>query len=155
MFKDTNNTALVVRRMTAATGHRAIAGIFSPKNEEQAAKLGHQELGTRAPGSKQRQTVAPAFDQGEDAVVRELAANLDDAVDGSLAPQLVAELTAETLANNIRARIESNTPPPLEDATLAARRRRGITGTRTLVASGDMLKAIEHDVRDGEGSSDG
>lgn len=155
MFKDTDNTVLVGRRIAVALGHRAIAGIFSPKNEEQAAKLGYQEFPTSAPGSKQRQTVAPAFDQGEEGVVRDLAANLDDAVDGSLAPQLVAELTAETLANNIRARIESNTPPPLEDATLAARRRRGITGTRTLVAGGDMLAAIEHDVRDGEGGSDG
>lgn len=155
MFKDTDNTSLITRRLNGATGRRAIAGIFSPGREEEAAKLGYQEFSTRAPGSVQRQTVAPAFDQGEEGVVRDLAANIDDAVDGSLTPGLVPELTAQMLADNIRERIESNTPPPLQESTKAARRHRGITGTRTLIAAGDMLKAVEHDVRDGAGDDDG
>lgn len=50
--------------------------------------------------------------------------------------------------NGIRNRINSNIPPPLKPATLAARRRRGRTGTKTLIDSGQLRNSITYVVRD-------
>lgn len=50
--------------------------------------------------------------------------------------------------NGIRARINSNIQPPLKPATLAARRRRGRTGTRTLVDKASMRNSVTYAVKD-------
>lgn len=149
MFQDTDNTDKVRKVIRGVHGTHAIAGIFSPDKAHLAERLSWQEFGTTQPGSVQRQTVAPAFDKGEAAVVRALAEDLSDALDGTLPAAEVPERMAITLAANIRERIESNTPPELAESTKAARRRRGNTSTQTLVDSGDMLGAIEHKVTGG------
>ena len=84
--------------------------------------------------------------------MRALAGDLSDALDGTLAPDEVAENTAKALAANIRERLESNTPPALAESTLAARRRRGNNSTDTLIDTRDMFDAVEHAVREGEDS---
>jgi len=50
--------------------------------------------------------------------------------------------------NGLRARVNSNIQPPLKPATLAARRRRGRTGTRTLVDTASMRNSLTYVVRD-------
>jgi phage gpG-like protein len=50
--------------------------------------------------------------------------------------------------NGIRNKINSNIPPPLKPATLAARRRRGRTGTRTLIDTGSLRNSITYVVKD-------
>ncbi len=50
--------------------------------------------------------------------------------------------------NGLRARVNSNIQPPLKPATLAARRRKGRTGTRTLVSGGELRNAFTYVVRD-------
>jgi hypothetical protein len=50
--------------------------------------------------------------------------------------------------NGIRKRINSNIPPPLKPATLAARRRRGRTGTRTLIDSSQMRSSVTYVLKD-------
>lgn len=49
--------------------------------------------------------------------------------------------------NSIRAKINSNIGPVLAEATLAARRRRGRTGTNTLVDTGQLRNSITYVVR--------
>lgn len=169
-FTDTDHFPDVFRRLRGAD-LTAVAGIFSPEKAEEAEKLTYQEFGTKVRSESafqkdateatgavrvpQRQTVAPAFDEGEDEIVEDIADGLYDVIRGAWYGDKLAERTAETLADNIRARIESNTPPPLAESTLAARRRRGNNSTQTLVDEGDMLKAIEHTVVRGEFNADG
>src|SRR5689334_14381107 len=50
--------------------------------------------------------------------------------------------------NGLRAMVNSNIQPTLTPATLAARRRRGRTGTRTLVDRGEMRNSLTYVVRD-------
>jgi len=50
--------------------------------------------------------------------------------------------------NGIRNKINSNIPPPLKPATLAARRRRGRTGNRSLVDTAQMRNSITYIVKD-------
>jgi hypothetical protein len=50
--------------------------------------------------------------------------------------------------NGLRARINSNIPPALNPATLAARRRRGRTGTRTLVDTSQFRNSFTYVVKD-------
>jgi len=50
--------------------------------------------------------------------------------------------------NGLRAMVNSNIPPALKPATLAARRRRGRTGTRTLVDSAQMRNSLTYVVKD-------
>lgn len=49
--------------------------------------------------------------------------------------------------NGIRAKINSNIQPPLKPATLAARRRRGRRGTRTLIDTAQLRNSITYVVK--------
>jgi phage gpG-like protein len=50
--------------------------------------------------------------------------------------------------NGLRKQINSNIQPPLKPATLAARRRRGRTGKRTLIDSGQLRNSLTYVVKD-------
>ena len=50
-------------------------------------------------------------------------------------------------ASSIKNRINSNTPPPLAESTLAKRRARGVTRTNTLVDTGPMRNSITYVIR--------
>lgn len=50
--------------------------------------------------------------------------------------------------NGIRNKINSNIPPALKPATLAARRRRGRTGTRTLIDTSQLRSSLTYVVKD-------
>ncbi len=50
--------------------------------------------------------------------------------------------------NGLRAMVNSNIQPALKPATLAARRRRGRTGTRTLIDTGQMKNSLTYVARD-------
>lgn len=131
----------------------ARVGIFGDEHAEEAVHLLWAEFGTKVDGKKRepaRPTLTAAFDSqvGRTAdLMRDGAvALLDGKVrDGKAALDPVAFRLAEVH----RSHVLSNTPPPLKPATLANRRRRGVTSTATLVDSGAMLKAIAHEVKDG------
>ena len=127
----------------------ARVGIFGDEHAEEAVHLLWAEFGT-VRGEPARPTLTTAFDSqaGRTAdLMRDGAvALLDGKVrDGKAALDPVAFRLAEVH----RSHVLSNTPPPLKPATLANRRRRGVTSTATLVDSGEMLKAIAHEVKDG------
>lgn len=124
------------------------AGIMD--DEENASKLAFAEFGTvTAPA---RPTVTPAF--GRD-VEANLGAALGRAVDAaargvvSLDGQDIVGEVVDSIAEKIRANIDSNTPPPLAEATIANRQRRGNSSTATLVDTGDMRGAVRSETRRG------
>lgn len=70
------------------------------------------------------------------------------ALDGNESGTMKALVSAGVIAeNSVKAKINSNISPELADATLAARRRRGVTRTDTLVDTGGMRNAVTSVVR--------
>lgn len=133
-----------LRRMSAS----AAAGAH---DEENAKKLAFAEFGTvNAPA---RPAMSAAVDRSQGAVfasvTRKVAAVFDGQTRSGVA--IVTDVGAD-LAELVRDEIGNNTPPPLAESTIAARRRRGNTSTRTLVDSGDMQRSIKVETREGEDS---
>ena len=50
--------------------------------------------------------------------------------------------------SGVKARINSNIPPPLAASTLASRRRRGHSGTRTLIETAQFRNSVTHILRE-------
>jgi phage gpG-like protein len=67
--------------------------------------------------------------------------------DSNKAAQRLEE-TGLIAQNGLRAMVNSNIQPPLKPATLAARRRRGRTGERTLVDTASMRNSLTYVVKD-------
>ena len=133
-----------VSRLSAS----AVVGVID--DEENATHLDWAERGT--PTSKPRPTLSAATDR--------LARPINDAIKRRVVDVLSAKrtMTGETilaevgsmLAEEVRDAIDGNTPPnPLAASTLAARRRRGVFTTRTLVDTGTMRLAIKVDTKPG------
>ena len=128
----------------------ASAVVGAVDDEENATKLAYSEFGTRT--APPRPTLSAATDR--------LARPINDAIRRRVVDVLSAKrtMTGETilgevgamLAEETRDAIDGNTPPnPLAASTLAARRRRGVFTTRTLVDTGKMRLAIKVDTKPG------
>lgn len=81
--------------------------------------------------------VTPQLQKGVEAA-------LDGDVDGAERRMAAAGLLAQ---NSVRARINSGISPELKDSTLAARRRRGRTGTVPLIDTGQLRNSITYVIR--------
>jgi hypothetical protein len=89
-----------------------------------------------------RPTLEPGIEDAKD----KIAGRFEDGAKGALDGRKSAVLDNMTAAGleavtAVKMRIRSNTPPPLKDATLAARRRRGHTSTQTLIETGAYLNS--------------
>lgn len=113
-------------------------------DEKNASKLAWAEFGTRT-GEPPRPTISVATDKARTSIERAVAKRVGDVFDGksSATGRDVLQKVGDDLAELIQEQIDSNTQPALAKSTLAARRRAGITGDRTLVASGEMLRNIK------------
>jgi len=111
-------------------------------DEVNATKLAYQEFGTEhAPA---RPTLSATTDRAEGDVNAAIKRRVKDIIDGKRSIDgrtLLAEVGG-MLAEQVREAIDNNTPPPLADSTLAARRSRGNDSTRTLVDTGAMRASI-------------
>lgn len=95
----------------------------------------------------------PFMEPGIQSVSRQIEQKLLSAGQSVLdGDALKAELRLEEVGliaqNGLRAKINSNIQPALKPATLAARRRRGITGTRTLIDTGQLRNSLTYVVKD-------
>lgn len=113
-------------------------------DSENASKLHWAEFGTRT-GEPPRPTVSVATDRARTSIERAIARKVGEVFDGKskATGREVLEKVGADLAEQIQEQIDSDTPKPLTKSTLAARRRAGITGTRTLVATGEMMGSIK------------
>jgi phage gpG-like protein len=80
----------------------------------------------------------------EESLQRAGVAALDGNPDKMMQSLHAAGIKASTSVKN---KINSNIPPPLGESTLAARRRRGRTGTKTLIDTGQLRNSITYVVR--------
>lgn len=119
----------------------ARVGALDPTN---AQKLAFAEFGTSR-GEPPRPTVSVATDKARASIERAVAKRVGEVFDGksSATGRDVLQKVGSDLAEQMQETIDSNVQPPLAKSTLAARRRAGITGERTLVATMEMLKSIK------------
>jgi phage gpG-like protein len=94
----------------------------------------------------------PFMEPGIESAKREISEGFQKAGVAALegkADQMMKSLHALGIkvVSAIRNKINSDIPPPLGRATLAARRRRGRTGTKTLVDTGQLRNSITYVVR--------
>lgn len=114
-----------------------------------AALLYIHENGAPEVGIPARPTLKPGIKDARQEIERRLRLAGTAAMDGK--PQSVRNQFAaagQAGASAVKARINSNTPPPLAPATLAARKRRGVKRTNTLVDTGQMRNAVTYVVRE-------
>ena len=99
-------------------------------------------------GIPARPTTGPGVRDAKTEIERRLRLAGTAALDGK--PQsVVNQFNAAGMAGAaaIKNRINSNTPPPLKPGTIAARKRRGVKRTNTLVDTGQMRNAVTYVVR--------
>lgn len=131
----------IIRDLTRMHGSAAVGAL----DEENARKLLFSEFGTVT--APPRPTLSVATDAARPSIDRAIASKVGAVLDGKSSATGVQILGAvgRDLAEQVRERIDNNTPPELAPSTLATRRRRG-QGDRTLVASGDMMRSIDVEV---------
>ena len=113
-----------------------------------AALLYIHENGAPEVGIPARPTMGPGIRDARIEIERRLGMAGTAALEGRPSSVLNQFRTAGNAgAMAVKARINSNTPPPLKPGTLAARRRRGVMRTNTLVDTGQMRNAVTYVVR--------
>jgi hypothetical protein len=119
----------------------AIVGVID--DEENASHLFWAEFGTTR-GEPPRPTLTVTTDRLAPAIFRAERAALGRILDGkdhhSTGQEILADVGRD-LAEEVQDAIDNNPAPPLAASTLAARRRAG-QGDRSLVATGEMRKSI-------------
>lgn len=137
---------ILLRHLKRASSSVAVGAL----DGETARKLSYSEFGTvREPA---RPTLTAATDRAEASIFRAVDRKVHALLDGrATTGRAIMQEVGNELAELVRDEIGNNTPPPLADFTIAARRRRGNFIERTLVDSGDMQRGIKAEVRDGEG----
>lgn len=128
----------VRRNLAAADGVRVDAGLFS---EEQASKAAYAELGTKH--MKPRPWMSVAADSNMPKIGSEAGKAVGEVADLKATPEAAADRVGKFMANLIRDVIDKQRVggDPLKRSTI---RRKG--HARKLIDSGDMRKAITHEV---------
>lgn len=104
--------------------------------------------GSPAQNIPARPTLEPGIRDAREKIVN----NMEYGAKGALDGRKIAVLDSLTAAgieaqSAVRARIRSNTPPPLKPKTIAARIRRGFPSTNTLIETGAFLQSHTFVVR--------
>lgn len=118
-------------------------GSTSPINN---AAIGYiQEKGSPAKNIPARPFLVPGVKDAQDEAVDHLKNGAAQAIHGNDAG-LDKELNAAGLIaqSAVKKKMSSNVPPKLADSTLAARRRRGVTRTDTLVDTGNLQNHVTY-----------
>lgn len=113
------------------------------------AALGYiHENGSPAQNIPARPWLVPGVLDEEAPICEQLRKGADAAIDGDMQEAERRLGNAGTLARDAaKSKINSNIHPPLSSRTLAARRRRGVTRTNTLVDTGKFRNAVNYVIK--------
>jgi hypothetical protein len=106
------------------------------------------ENGSPAANIPARPHLVPGVQAAEEKYVPHLQKAVEAALDGDL-PRAEKRMASAGLVaqNSVRAKINSNIQPKLSESTLAARRRRGVTRTDTLVDTAQYRNSTIYVIR--------
>ena len=113
------------------------------------AALGYiHNFGLPSKNIPQRQFLEPGILNASDGISVRMEKAAQGALDGdSTAVKNNLSATGIIATSSVKMKISSNIPPPLAESTLAARRRRGRTGTKTLIDTGQLRNSISFVIR--------
>lgn len=152
-----DNFAAIMAQMTALSKGDVLVGIPADETERQKgdpitnAALGYiHEMGAPAANIPARPWLVPGIKNAQDKISTRLGAAMRAALLQNAAER-DRQLHAAGLiaASAAKAMINSNIAPALADATLAARRARGVTRENTLVDTGQLRNSVTYVVREG------
>jgi hypothetical protein len=113
------------------------------------AAIGYiQETGSPANNLPARPFLVPGVASAQDKTLPQMQKAVEAALDGDL-PRAEKRMASAGLVaqNSVRAKINSGIAPQLKASTLAARRRRGRTGTVPLIDTGQLRNSITYVIR--------
>jgi len=153
MTKD--NVSVVLRSIQQLASNEVLIGIPASTTERQDgepinnATIGYiQETGSPVNNMPARPFLVPGVESAQKAATDELKKGADDAMDGNAQAADKALHRAGIVASNaVKAKINAGIAPELAPSTLAARRRRGRTGTTPLIDTGSLRNAITYVLR--------
>ena len=152
-----NRTADVLKGLKLLTETRVYAGVPATKagrDETEGQPVNNAELmyihefGDPVSNIPARPVVRPAIEKAQREIVAQLRNAGGDALSGKLdnVPKRF-EATGLIAQNAMRERITTGPFVPLKPATIAARKRRGRTGTKPLIDTGQLRRALTYVVR--------
>lgn len=154
-FIKTDRLKEVLQSISGLVDKQVLVGIpdSSPERKDDEplsnAAIGYiQETGSPANNLPARPFLVPGVASAEEKTVPQLQKAVEAALDGDL-PRAEKRMASAGLAaqNSVRAKINSGIAPQLKASTLAARRRRGRTGTVPLIDTGQLRNSITYVIR--------
>lgn len=146
----------IMTLIKALTGRDVLVGIPSSATARKEkgdpmdnATLGYiHEFGAPAAGIPARPFLLPGVADAQAGIAAQLGKAATAALNKD-ANETDARLHAAGMVaqNSVKRTINSDLPPPLAEGTLAARRRRGRTGTVALIDTGQLRNSITYVVR--------
>ncbi|MGY2438562.1 hypothetical protein [Pseudomonas sp. SDO52101_S400] len=154
----TDNVAKVLATIQELAGKQVLVGIPASKATREEgdaepinnAQLGHiHEYGAPASNIPARPFLIPGVARAQESINGHLQKAAKAAMDGN-EEKVDVELNATGLVAQAGARYEINNGDlaPLSDRTLAARRKRGRTGIKPLIDTGQLRNAITYVIRE-------
>lgn len=154
-FIKTDRLKEVLQSISGLVDKQVLVGIpdSAPERKDDEplsnAAIGYiQETGSPANNLPARPFLVPGVASAEEKTVPQLEKAVEAALDGDL-PRAEKRMASAGLAaqNSVRAKINSGIAPQLKASTLAARRRRGRTGTVPLIDTGQLRNSITYVIR--------
>jgi len=144
----------VLKSIESLVKERTLVGIPATNAERRDgpinnAALGYiNEFGSPANNIPARPFLIPGVEAAQSKVVKQLRKGADQALDGKLDAADKALHSAGIVAvNAVRATLSEGIPPPLKASTIAARERRGRTGTKPLIDTGQLRNSLTYVIR--------
>lgn len=153
-----NRLAEVTKAIDQLVGQKVMVGVpqanTQRRNDDNTsitnAEIGYlQETGSPAMNIPARPFLVPGVESEQKAIREQLGKGALQALAGSQSGVDKALHAAGIVAQNaVRRHINNGDFEPLSEATLAARRRRGRTGTKPLIDTGQLRNSITYVIRD-------
>jgi hypothetical protein len=155
--KDTGWTKMMTRFTVKAgetegfVGYLRSSGDYKPKEPDQKAEpitmaqlAAVHEYGSPIRNIPERSFIRSAISQHSKDIKKLIKKVTTSVVDGKLSKKQAIGIVCQKIADGIVAKIESNVPPPLEDATIT---RKG--SSHTLIDTSQLKNSVDWEVKEG------
>jgi hypothetical protein len=149
-----DNVAALKKAVAGLTKDKVLVGIPEAKDERDETGIGNAALayihnfGAPEANIPAREFMYSGMSRAREQIVKRFRDGAIAALEGA-EDRVAKNLNAAGLeaTSAIKSRITEGIPPPLADATLAARERAGFAGTKPLVRTAQMRNALTYVVR--------
>lgn len=156
-FITKDNMAALQKSIRELTKREILVGIPSDETQRKEgtitnAAIGYiNEFGSPAKNIPARPFLIPGVQRAEGKIEKRLKKSIEHVLDGSKTG-MITQMNAAGLEaqNSVRATINKGIMPELSESTLAARRRRGRTGEKPLIDTGQLRNSITYILKESD-----